>query len=91
MLLSIDPHKVAQKLEEKPPAYFVTPYNLEMEDFFLEAPTTNMYSVTPMVPPELERARERVLNLRQRLADAGVRPFGTDELEAKIDEIRGRR
>jgi len=81
MLLSIDPQKVQLKLAEKPPSYVVTPYYWEADVIQPEAPTSGFSSFTPSVPPELERARERVLALRQQLIAKG-NPFVPDnELE----------
>ena len=91
MLLSIDPKKIEDQLAKNPPVYVVTPYNLGFVEIHHELPTTDVYSMTPVMPPDLERARERILNLRQHLIDTGSLPLSPDDLEQKIDETRGRR
>lgn len=45
---------------------------------------------TTTMPASLERARERLLSLRQNLIDSGVRPLSADELQREINESRGR-
>lgn len=81
MYLSIDPRKVAKQLENNSPAYVVTPYNLDPEPVEYELPTADICSVTLAMPPELERARERVLALRQQIVDRGVAPLSAADIE----------
>ncbi|MGI0134154.1 MAG: hypothetical protein ACREBW_04265, partial [Candidatus Micrarchaeaceae archaeon] len=61
MWLSIDQKKIADQVAEKLPAYVVTPCNMEFDIISYDTPTADVYSVTLSMPPELERARERVL------------------------------
>ncbi len=89
--LSIDPKKVEKLLAEHPPRYIITPFNLEPVEIHHDLPTADVYTMTPVIPPDLERARERVLSLRQHLIDMGETPLSPDDLEQKIDETRGRR
>jgi hypothetical protein len=91
MLLSIDPKKIEDQLAAFPPAYIVAACNIDPEKILRDLPTADVYSMTPALPPDSERARERVLNLRQLLIDGGSRPLSPDDLDLKIDEIRGRR
>ncbi len=91
MLLSIDPKKIKEQLAKHPPTYVVTPYNLEDVIIRRELPTADVNSMTPVVSPDLERARERILKLRKHLIDTGLPPLSPDELEEKIDETKGRR
>jgi hypothetical protein len=85
MLLSIDQNKIAEQLAKEQPLYVVTPCNLEMPSISYEAPSSDVQSVVTAMPPELERARDRLQALRQSL-----KPMSDEDLERKIDQTRGR-
>ena len=90
MSFSIDQKKIDAELAKTPPAYTVTPCNLEIPSVSYELPTVNVNSAVTAMPPGLERARERFLILRQRIIDRGSSPLSNDELDREIDETRGR-
>lgn len=93
MSLSIDQNKINEQLAKNPPAYVVSPCNLESAPVPPQAdiPATHVTSTVSGLPPEVERYRDRVLSLRQHLIDKGERPASSpDELERIINETRGR-
>lgn len=93
MLLSINQSKINEQLAKSPPAYVVSPCNLEIVTVppQAEIPTTHVSGTLSGVSPEVERYRDRVLSLRQQLIDKGERPASSpEELERIIDETRGR-
>lgn len=93
MSLSIDQSKVNEQLAKSPPAYVVSPCNLEIVTVppQAEIPATNVTSTIGGVPPEVERYRDQVLSLRQHLIDKGEHPASSpEELERIINETRGR-
>jgi hypothetical protein len=90
MLLSIDPEKVREQLAT-PPAYTVTwSSKLETPPIHYDPVSVNIYSTTTAMPIDMERARARLLSLRQSLIESGVKPLSTENLEREIDETRGR-
>ena len=89
MFLSIDPEKVKEQLAT-PAAYTITSGNLETQPVQYEPVSVQVYSTTTAMPVDMERARERLLLLRQRLIASGVKPLSEVELERTIDETRGR-
>ena len=89
MLLSIDPEKIRKQLAT-PAIYTITSGNLETQPISYEPETVKVYTTTTAMPVDMERARERLLLLRQRLIASGVKPLSEEELERTIDETRGR-
>jgi len=93
MLLSINQRKIEEQLANSPPMYVVSPCNWEgvVVPAQNEIPTTNVTSAVSDMSPELERYRDRVLSLRQRIIERGEHPASsTEELERILDETRGR-
>lgn len=90
MVLSIDKKKIKAQLAKNRPAYEVTPYNLEVVTVHRPPPSAEVHSMVTEVSPELERARERLLALRQRIIDEGRSPLSPEELEEQIGQARGR-
>ena len=90
MLLSIDQNKIVEQLAKSPPAYTVTPNNLEPASVGYEPPTAEVHSTATLVSPDVERARRLLLTLRERVIENGRKPLSADELEREIDETRGR-
>jgi hypothetical protein len=52
--------------------------------------SVHVYSTTNAMPIDMERARERLLFLRQRLIASGIKPLSEEELARTIEETRGR-
>ncbi len=90
LLLLIDEDKVREQSERVTVSYVVSPHNVEGPEMAYEVPTTHLASLAMTLPPDVEKARERLLALRQRLIDAGNRPLSPEELEEVIAETRGR-
>ena len=90
MLLSIDQEKIDKQLEVTKTPCIVTSCNLETENIPYQNPPMHVGSSMTGMPPDLIRARDRVLTLRQRLIDRGQQPLSPDALEREIDETRGR-
>ena len=90
MLLSIDPTRVAQQLAKTTPAYIVVPFNLDAGSIAYDPPTADVYSTATGMPPDVERARARLLALRRRLIESGASPLSSEDLERHMDETRGR-
>ena len=91
MLLAIDQNKLDEQLAITIPAYTVTPCNLIVETAVpVEHLTTNVYSTVAGLPADVERSRARLLALRQRIIESGVKPLSADDLDRYIDETRGR-
>jgi len=90
MLLSIDQNKIAAQLAQEHPAYTVTICKIEIPDLRYELPTVDVNTAVTAMPPDLERARERLLLLRQRIIDRGLSPLSNDELDREIGDTRGR-
>ena len=81
MLLSIDPDKVREQLAT-PMTYTVTSTNLETQPpAYYEPVSARAYSTTPAMPVDMERGRERLLLLRQRLIERGVKTLSGEELD----------
>jgi hypothetical protein len=89
MLLSIDPEKIKEQLT-MPVAYTVPSGNLETQPVHYEPVSVRVYSTTTELPVDMQRARDRLLLLRQRLIENGVKPLSGEELERSINETRGR-
>jgi hypothetical protein len=91
MLLSIDNEKIEKQLKEIPQAYIVSIGYWEPEAVrSVEIPRTDAQSAINVLPPDVEKARERLMALRQRAIESGMRPVSFDALETLIDETRGR-
>jgi hypothetical protein len=91
MLLSIDSEKVKEQLAKTSPAYIVTPSNLEPPiEMTYELPSAEVHGTLSGMPPDLERAHERLWALRNRIIHSGRKPLSPQELEREIDETRGR-
>jgi len=93
MLLSIDPEKVKQKLAEPPVVFTLAPSNFEPAAPRPEAPSPDSVrteSTVSGLPESAQRARQRLLSLRQSLIASGVTPLTPDELDQEIDKTRGR-
>ncbi|MCX6633834.1 MAG: hypothetical protein NT090_01870 [Acidobacteria bacterium] len=90
MFLLIDPKKIEDQLAAQPPRYIVAPCNLEPMQIPIPPPTAEIYSMTPLMPPDLQKARERLLFLRERVIEGGQRTLSPTELTQEIDETRGR-
>ena len=91
MLLSIDRAKVEERLRAATPTYVVTPCNLEpLSVGEAQSPATGIVSTVVAMPPDLERARARLLALRERVIAAGHLPLSSAQLDAELDEARGR-
>lgn len=90
MLLSIDPEKVRRELAASLPYTVTSATNFETPVPSCEAVSTHICSTTTAMPADIERARDRLLTLRQRLIEKGNRPLSREALEREIDETRGR-
>ena len=91
MLLSINNQKIKAILKKNPPTYTVAPCNLEIPDFpHHDAPSVEIHGTISVIPPDFEKARERVLALRKRIIDSGNHLLSPDEMEHEINEARGR-
>jgi hypothetical protein len=93
MLLSIDLDRVKKKLREPPVELTLASANLEPTGPPLESPSAEsvrVHSTVTGLPDSLQRARQRLLLLRQSLIASGVSPLTPDELEREIDKTRGR-
>jgi hypothetical protein len=86
MWLSIDPEKVKEQIA-KSPAYVVTSAsNFEPPTVPYDPVSAEIHSTTSAIPADMERARARLLALRQSI----IKPPASDDLDREIDEIRGR-
>jgi hypothetical protein len=91
MLLSIDNKKIEEELKSAPPSYVVSAAYWEPETAAtVEIPPADAQSAINVIPPDVEAARERLMTLRQRAIDSGMRLVAFDGLKAIIDETRGR-
>jgi hypothetical protein len=91
MLLSIDATKVADQLRMARPTYVVTTCNVEAIAMSAPQPSgISIFSTVVAMPPDLERARARLLTLRQRLIASGESPLSALDLDRQLDETRGR-
>lgn len=89
MSLSINSAKVKQKLDD------INALKAESQLVVwgvINGPVTAEVfgSVSVVVPPEFEKARERLLTLRRHLEEKGEKFLSADELDREIDEARGR-
>jgi hypothetical protein len=87
LLLTINPDKVRQAMNSGG-GFMVMAEHLEPKPPGPES--AQVHGTITAMPASLERARERLLALRQNLIASGVRPLSADELEREIDETRGR-
>ena len=90
MLLLIDTNKIAEQLKHVQTSYVVTPCDIEIQSVNYAIPTVEVNGMAITMPPELERARARLMSLRQSLIARGIEPLSADDLDRKIDETRGR-
>ncbi|OFW12676.1 MAG: hypothetical protein A3H29_06950 [Acidobacteria bacterium RIFCSPLOWO2_02_FULL_67_21] len=89
MVLAIDQQKIDEQLAANPPVYRVTPLNLDVTPIdSIELPIGTCGTVS-VLPADVEQARARLLELRERLLKRGVNPLVPDDLDRYIDDIRG--
>jgi hypothetical protein len=90
MLLSIDDAKVKAEVAREQPSYRVTALNLELPMEGYSAPAITTVTAVMTMPPDLQKANELLMELRQRLIQKGEKLLSPDELEQLINETRGR-
>lgn len=91
MLLTIDLGKVQAELAKTMTSYVVAPSTLEIAVEHGSQPSgVGVVSTVVSMPLDTERARTRLLTLRQRLVERGNAPLSDDELDRHIAETRGR-
>jgi hypothetical protein len=91
LLLMIDENKVREKLAAATPAYVATACNLEMPlpKYYPEL-EIKVSGAAMTLPPDAERARNRLIELRQRLIESGSKELSGEELQRTFDETCGR-
>jgi hypothetical protein len=90
MTLLINPNKVKRQLKIGKPLYLVSSYSVPTRNIPCAPPTADVHGTVAAISPDVERARERMLTLRQNIIDGGRAPLSPDALEQEIDETRGR-
>jgi len=90
MLLLIDEKKIQDELARTTPTYAVVASNLEIPIAGYPPPVVSVSSAVMTLSPDMEKARQRVMERRQRLIESGSKPLSAEELERVIDETRGR-
>jgi hypothetical protein len=83
-LLIIDQTKVEQELARATP-FYTTSCSLE-----IPIPTARVWNTVMFTPPEVQEARQRLMEIRRRFIESGGRLLSTEELESTINEVRGR-
>jgi hypothetical protein len=91
MLLSIDKSKIDKMLAETPKHYVVTSSHMDAPQIAMaEASSACVYGTISNPTPITEKARQRLLTLRQKIVESGTALLGTEALEREVDDIRGR-
>jgi len=88
MLWSINSDKIKQALNSDSLKCILTCEHLEPR---VPGPeSVEVYGTISALPASSERARDRLLSLRQNLIDSGVKPLSVEELQREINDTRGR-
>ena len=91
MVLTIDQNKVDEQLANTVAAYTVTLRNLNVSAVPpAEPPPTQVYGTVAGFPADFERARARLVALRQRVIQGGAPMLSGDDLDRYIEETLGR-
>ena len=91
MSFSIDTAKVQASIRAIQPLYLVASCNIPLPaPHDVQVLDVSVVSTVLAVPPGLERARTRLLALRQQLLESGQKPFSSSGLDRELDETRGR-
>ena len=90
MLLLIDEKKIKEQLSQTFPSYSVSAFNLEIPIEGYPIPTVDVFNAVIVPSPESEKARDRLMRLRESLFKSGNKALSREELERVIDETRGR-
>ena len=88
MSLSINFQKVREELAKAEDFRNAVP--ITVENVEIAMPSAEIHGTLSVIPPEFERARERLLTLRQSLINRGEKFLSADDLDKGIDETRGR-